>query len=87
MKIINNLLDDNHIVTHSLSFKKTRLEWANDLIQEGLQAIDNNFVNNLIDSVTKTNQSEVLEVVCIMKFRNKAKESLITGRERVLKIS
>lgn len=60
------------------------MEWTNDLIQEGLQAIDNNFVNNLIDSATKINQSEFLEVVCIMKFRNKTKESLITGRENYL---
>lgn len=72
LKMVNDLLNNNGVVTSSSTFEKTRLIGADQPIKVGLNSVNNIFCNNLVDSVAKSYRAKIIEVVRIVKLWNEA---------------
>lgn len=68
LDMINDILNNNGVVTNSSTLEKTILARANQSIKVGLDSVNNNFSNNLANSVVKSYRAKIIENVRIVKF-------------------
>lgn len=78
-KEMQQFLNHYRIIRSPPPCQKPRLTWNNQILQEWLDPIDQDFYNYLINGITKANRPKLSNCCCSTKFRDQANIGLVNA--------
>lgn len=78
-KVRDDFLDYDSMVTSSSFRQKTSLAFSDDIRKEGLESVGDDFGNDFVDSIAKSNGPEVFQAAGIFRLGNQASDWLPEG--------
>lgn len=83
---MHSFLRDDRIIRDIATGNKSHLHGRDDVVESGFDTVGKNFGDSIVDSVTETNRSEVINFIGIFRLRNQRDESVIEGRMKMIPV-